>query len=77
MSNSCIRDRLLENPEFAPNLQILQQYPKDVDIVTIIHKAMELRDIRDKRLRAPPVVHKPEPSPPTRSSVFSFFRSSQ
>ena len=40
----CIRDTLLENDSFGPNLQILQQYPREIELVTIIHRAIELRD---------------------------------
>jgi len=43
---SCVRNRILEN-DFAPNLQLLQTYPAEIEFITIIKKAIELRDIRE------------------------------
>ena len=60
---SCIREILLSNESFAPNLQHLQQYPKDIELVTIIHKAIELRDGHVNHARGQNVGVHYQPSP--------------
>lgn len=82
--NRCIRDTLLENDSFGPNLQILQQYPRDIELVTIIHRAIELRDqVNHARqnltaAQQQTVVAEPEPEAPVgiRGAVMRFFSSS-
>lgn len=73
---SCIRERLLENESFAPNLQYLQTYPQEIELVTIIKRAIELRDIRENGAPATPptpTVSEPESFG---ASVLKFFTSS-
>jgi len=62
----------LSNESFAPNLQYLQTYPQDIELVTIIHKAIELRDIRENgKIKESP---KEEPES-FGSAVLKFFTS--
>merc|ERR1712137_1525540 len=62
---SCIREILLSNESFAPNLQYLQTYPQEIELVTIIHKAIELRDIRENGAT-------PTPTEPVKQESESF-----
>jgi len=68
----CIRDKILSNDSFGPNLQILQTYPQEIELSTILKKAIELRDIRENGLKPPT----PEPQPESfGSAVLKFFTS--
>jgi len=76
----CVRDRLMAN-DFATNLKLLQSYPPEIELTTILRVANDLRErYREeeaaKKEAAKPPPPQPAPAEAERTGFFSFFTSS-
>lgn len=78
----CVRERLMAN-DFATNLKLLQSYPPEIELTTILRTANTLREryreeekAKSEEAARAQLSRAPRPQEPERTGFFSFFSSS-